>query len=73
MQHDDKYIPKGLLEYYHKINGEWNKINVPKCPICNKKMQYVEHEFIEYKDEIGTIRKFKCENCIEKEILLWRK
>ena len=66
-------IPIELLEYYNKINHNWKKLDIPLCPKCKSKMQYIKHEFMEYKNEFGTIRKFKCINCIEKEITLWRK
>ncbi|MHA1252267.1 MAG: hypothetical protein ACTSRP_19940 [Candidatus Helarchaeota archaeon] len=70
---EDVYVPRALIEYYDKINGNWEKLNLPRCPICNSIMEYIDHEFMEIKNEIGVIRKFKCVHCIEKEVILWRK
>ena len=65
-------IPHSLIEYYNTLNNQWNT-SIPTCPVCKNKMHYIRHDFMEYRNEIGAIRKFKCTHCLEKEVLLWRR
>ncbi len=67
------FVPRALLEYYATINDKWNNFDLPKCPLCKNKMEYVRHEFKKVGNEIGVIRMFRCTSCTNNEIILWRK
>ncbi|MHA1268258.1 MAG: hypothetical protein ACTSPY_00605 [Candidatus Helarchaeota archaeon] len=66
-------IPSALLDYYKNLDRKKVFDDFPTCPVCKNKMIYLKHVFMEYRDEIGTIRKFRCNHCLKKEVILWRK
>ena len=59
--------------YFLELTLKSTSKSIPRCPICKLKMIFENYEPIFTNTGEGYIRKFTCENCKEKNIMLWRK
>ena len=66
-------IPKGLEEYYRELETSIRGELLPNCPVCKCEMSFDGFEEVFTRDELIYIRRFKCENCTDKRVILWRK
>jgi len=66
-------VPFVLEDYFSKLTSICTNNTIPKCPICKSDMILDGYEFIFTKSGNGYIRRFKCNNCKDKNVILWRK
>ncbi|MHA1269206.1 MAG: hypothetical protein ACTSPY_05405 [Candidatus Helarchaeota archaeon] len=65
---------QGILnEYYLELVEKETLSTVPNCPICKRKMKFEKYEPFFTTNKCGYLRRFKCDNHLDREIKLWRK
>lgn len=70
---NETLVPVFLENYYRELTVNKSPKSVPNCPICKKKMVFEEYEPIFTSIGEGYIRRFRCTNCKDNEVILWRR
>ena len=65
--------PIVLENYYSELTLKKTSNSIPKCPICKLDMNLEGFEPIFTSAGDGYIRRFRCMNCVDKDVILWRK